>query len=256
MDTKNVKDYYSALQEEFRVHSEVLTNVLPHSGERGRNNEEKFRDFLTKVLPKQFSVGTGFVISSQPNLPISSQTDVVLYDEFWNSPIYRELSSHVYPVEMVYGTVEVKRWLRKGDLDKICKDISKLQCLGHRKYYIEYVPVPKSNTQPEALLAGKQERLVNLKPRAFIFAYAQEGWDHPEQLVTSLREAANETLPMIHGIVVLKSDWYLVQEPYSKNGPQFVYSEGNALLKFTNGLLHSIGSMKMRPMSIDRYLQG
>lgn len=61
MKTSDVRRYYSALQEQFRLQSSILTGVLPHSGERGRNNEERFREFLSRVLPKRFSVGSGFV---------------------------------------------------------------------------------------------------------------------------------------------------------------------------------------------------
>jgi hypothetical protein len=39
--------------------------------------------------------------------------DVVIYDEFHNAPLHRELSSNVYPVEMIYATAEVKRRLEK-----------------------------------------------------------------------------------------------------------------------------------------------
>src|SRR5688572_14863923 len=126
MKTPGIKDYYSALQKVFQLQSAVLTDALPHSGERGRNDEQRFREFLERILPKKYSVGSGFVISSDPQIPVSSQTDVVLFDEFVNAPIHRELAAYVYPVEIVYGTVEVKGRVEKRDLTKICEDIVKL----------------------------------------------------------------------------------------------------------------------------------
>ena len=79
--TPGVKAYYEALQRVFELQSEVLTAALPHMGERGRNDEERFRDFLSKTLPRKFSIGTGFVVCSDPSVPQSNQNDIVVFDE-------------------------------------------------------------------------------------------------------------------------------------------------------------------------------
>jgi hypothetical protein len=50
-----VQAYYAALQKIFGLHSEILTAAIPHRGERGRNDEERLRDFLGKVLPRKFT---------------------------------------------------------------------------------------------------------------------------------------------------------------------------------------------------------
>src|SRR5688572_12190990 len=73
--------YFEALQRVFHLESQILTAVLPHKGERGRNDEERTRTFLAKVLPRRFSIGTGFILCSNLALEASGQTDVVIYDE-------------------------------------------------------------------------------------------------------------------------------------------------------------------------------
>jgi hypothetical protein len=50
-----VQAYYDALQKIFRLQSEILTGAIPHRGERGRNDEERLRDFLSKVLPRKLT---------------------------------------------------------------------------------------------------------------------------------------------------------------------------------------------------------
>ena len=47
----------------------------------------------------------------------------------------------------------------------------------------------------------------------------------------------------------------MTQEAFAPDPPQYGASEGDALLKLVNGMLHSIGSMGMLQMSIDRYYQ-
>jgi hypothetical protein len=251
--TPSIKNYYSALQAQFRLQSGILTDVLPHSGERGRNNEERFREFLGRVLPRKYSVGSGFVVCSESSVPVSSQTDVVLFDEFLNAPIHRELASHVYPVEIVYGTVEVKGCLEKRDLPKICEDIAKLRALGQQRYYLRYSGVPKSEEQPTNQVVGGIELHSKVPPRAFVFAYEQKGWKSISDFVDSLTEAGRDISVHIHGLAILDSDWYVSQEAYAENPPKFHASEGDALLNFVNGMLHSIGSVEMMQMSIDRY---
>lgn len=252
MKTPNVRNYFTALQDQFRLQSRVLTDVLPHSGERGRNNEERFKEFLERILPKKYSVGSGFMICSKANVPASSQTDIVLYDEFHNSPIHRELASHVYPIEMVYGTVEVKGCLEKRDLAKICEDIAKIRALGKHRYYIQYGNTPKLD-RPDKSVVGKEELHTELPPRAFVFAYEQKGWKSVSDLIESLVEAEKRTPSHIHGLAVLGSDWFVCQEAFAKPSPKFHAMEGDALLHFVNGMIHNIGSFPMKPLSIDRY---
>lgn len=254
--TPGVTEYYQTLQRMFRLQSEILTGVLPHPGERGRNDEERFREFLIRVLPKKFSVGTGFLVCSDVSARTSSQTDVVIFDEVQNSPLHRELAAFVYPVEIVYGTVEVKGTLEKKDLRKICQDIRKVRELGNHRWYVEYASRPKAPDRPEQLVVTPIEQHVNVPPRAFVFAYEKKGWRTLEDLVKSLEEVVRETPAHIHGLAILGKDWYVSQEAYADGGVRFQASEGNALLKFVNGMIHSIASVPMKQMSIDRYFDG
>jgi hypothetical protein len=56
-ETPGVKAYYQALQKIFDLQSEILTAVLPHKGERGRNDEERFRDFLKNHFQSDLASG-------------------------------------------------------------------------------------------------------------------------------------------------------------------------------------------------------
>ena len=62
-----------------------LATLMPHLGERGRIAEEIIRGVLDRTLPERFSVGTGVLISASGDT--SSQTDIVIFDNFFNSPL-------------------------------------------------------------------------------------------------------------------------------------------------------------------------
>jgi hypothetical protein len=250
-----VAAYYRTLEEIFALESKVLSGALPHYGERGANDEERVRDFLMKVLPRKFSVGTGFIACSDPALPVSSQTDVVIYDEIHNSPLHRELSAFVFPIEMVYGAVEVKGTLRPRDLAKIMADIRKVRELAKHRWYIEYVPIPKDPARPDELVIGRVEtNSTKAPPRTFVFAFGADGWQDIRALVQSLTRAAKRVPSHIHGLVVLDRGWYVAQEAYAGDEARFQTFTDNALLRFVTGMMHSISSVRMAQTSIDRYM--
>jgi len=59
-------EYYEALRAVMARESAVLTALLPLSGERGRNDELRFMEFLRRFLPLKYDLGTGFIIGTNP----------------------------------------------------------------------------------------------------------------------------------------------------------------------------------------------
>src|SRR5690348_11579161 len=107
-ESPGVKNYYKALQRILKLQRTVLTGVVTHKVEGGRNDEERLRRFLAQVLPGRFGIGTGIIVSGNPYAPASGQTDVIISDQHFNAPIHRELIAEVYPIETVLATIEVK----------------------------------------------------------------------------------------------------------------------------------------------------
>jgi hypothetical protein len=95
--------------------------------------------------------------------------------------------------------------------------------------------------------------VTGVPPRAFVFAYECKGWRSLADLIKTLETVMATTPAHLHGMAILDKDWYVAQVAHARNGPRFVSQEGGSLLRFMNGMLHSIGSVEMRQMSIDRY---
>jgi hypothetical protein len=252
--TVDVQEYYDALRGEFLLKA-TRSAALPHLGERGRNEEERVRNFLKRVLPKRFSVGSGVIVSSNKTLGPSPHMDVVIYDEFHNAPLHRELASNVYPVEMVYATVEVKRRLEKKDLPKILRDIEKIRALGAERWYVAYAAVPKSADDSGQSITGQiQFRLSKPPPRSYLIAIRHKGWADINAFTHDLAAALEATPTHIHGVAILDSDWYVSLKAYSTPRTDLKSETGNSLLRFVNNLLPAIASLPMYQMSFDRYL--
>jgi hypothetical protein len=82
-----------------------LTKSIKHPGENGRAREQILSKFIKKVLPKKYSVDTGFVIDA--NGKISNQIDIVIYRDDYHSVLEIGNIKH-FMVESVVAVIENK----------------------------------------------------------------------------------------------------------------------------------------------------
>lgn len=260
-NSPGIPPYFEAIKKILELQRGILTGVLPHKGERGRNDEMRLIAFLEQILPRRFGIGTGFIVGSDPAAEPSNQTDIVICDEFCNSPIHRELAAHVYPIESVYGTVEVKGTLSKyakdnepTDVDRTLQNIAKIRRLGMTKRYIRYKSVPKSKDHPDQRVVSQESYLIDLPPRSYLFAYHTDHWDKLDAFVESLRIALQGSPDAhLHGAIVLDRNWFVRQVTFTGDKKKLVGYDDNCLLRFYNSLLHGIQSMPMGVLDINRY---
>jgi hypothetical protein len=245
------KAYFEALQKIFELESAVLTAALPHMGERGRNDEERCRAYLRRVLPKAFSIGTGFVVCSDPSVETKhQQIDVVIYDEVENAPLHSELAAAVFPVEMVYGVVEVKGTLQPRDLDDIVDNVAEFRRLGRNKWIRQFGATPKATGAVVTTADVKVER----PGRSFVFAY-DATWKTAQAFQKAVQRALEKNRAThLHGMVVVQKNWYVYQVAYAEP-VRLKFFSNNALLRFTRNMLISLQTSPIGPAALDRYFK-
>ena len=74
--------------------------------ERGEANEVLLTDLLIKFLPKKYSVVMGIVVDR--NGRPSRQVDINVYDSHFHPDLFSQISTVLYPVDVVYMTIELK----------------------------------------------------------------------------------------------------------------------------------------------------
>lgn len=102
----NYMDYQQSISNELISIKDRVRNFIDdrHWGEDGRYKEIILSEMLKRHLPKNVSVGTGFVVN-QDN--ITTQIDIIVYDNKY--PFMFEQGDFVIvPSESVLGIVEVK----------------------------------------------------------------------------------------------------------------------------------------------------
>ena len=133
--SSNISKYRSSLYTQQKELIESISGareVIPHSGEKGREIEEKIREALVRVLPEKIGVSHGFVIDSNDNS--SNQMDIVLYDKMNTPKIYNGDSVQIFPVESTYACGEVKFKLDSRELEDVFKKCLSYKNLHRRAY--------------------------------------------------------------------------------------------------------------------------
>jgi hypothetical protein len=222
---------------------------MPHHGERGRIAEEIIKGVLLRTLPKRFSVGTGVIVSAAGD--VSAQTDIIIYENFHNSPLLSEFGPGVYPVEIVYATVEVKSVLTKAELRKSIDAIQRIRTVGKERHYIVPTVVVDASGGSKVQNA---KRTLGVPPRSYIVAFTQSGLGRTyEDFKKRLCGCLDEQDRFVHGVCVLSKNWFAGRIAYKK--PTELYgSEGHALLSLYVSILKGQQNFSVYVMDIDPYL--
>jgi hypothetical protein len=103
------------------------TSQIAHSGGKGSTREEAVREFLGDHLPGRYSLGQGeFLHWSNKR---SRQCDVVIYDGLRCPRLLVDDEHSVFPLESVFGTVEVKSVLTAKELEGAFENIASVKRL-------------------------------------------------------------------------------------------------------------------------------
>lgn len=114
MLNRNLVAMLNAQDKRLAAALEESRNGFQHNGLRGDVVESAFRDFLSKHLPRHFTVGTGEVIDINDRR--SSQTDVVVTNT--DQPFQTGLHDPgIFIIEGVSAAGEIKSRLTVADLD-------------------------------------------------------------------------------------------------------------------------------------------
>lgn len=115
-------EYHKSIASEFKAYQNRVRNLIgnKHWGEEGRYKEIILMNYLKRVLPKNVSVGTGFV---QGNNDLSTQIDIIIYDNTF--PVLFSEGDFVVTVpENVVAIIEVKTKIHNNNLKEIVKKAS------------------------------------------------------------------------------------------------------------------------------------
>jgi hypothetical protein len=166
---------------------------------------------LQKILPKRFSIGTGVVFSADGQ--VSAQTDIVIYDNFYNSPLLSDFGPNLFPVETVFATIEVKSVLDKQELRKSIDAIIRMRSIGSKRHYV----VQGLAARGTEIVLSPTTQIQTVPPRNYVVAFSQKGLGPKfEDFCSKLRTCLDEDDSHVHGVCILDEDWFAGRIAYRK----------------------------------------
>jgi len=123
----NVSEYLRRVSERLAAESQEIGNDYQHSGAIGRSREDKVGDFLEKHLPPAFRVSRGFLVS--PDNINSPETDLLIVDGLWTTPLHADLDSPIWLIESTYASIEVKSYLSPQEINNCMEKCKKFKTL-------------------------------------------------------------------------------------------------------------------------------
>jgi hypothetical protein len=128
MPTNTILHYYEGMLQGMRAKVDFINDQLQHQGLKGKGNEKVLRKVLKHFLAKKYAIGTGVVIDR--NGTQSKQCDIVIYDNMLYPSILTLSDVHMFPVDIVYATIEIKTTLDAGEAKKALANIASVRALN------------------------------------------------------------------------------------------------------------------------------
>ncbi|MGG2197540.1 DUF6602 domain-containing protein [Paenibacillus validus] len=121
----NYLEYQKSVAKEFKAYEKRVRNLIDnaHFAEEGRYKEIILMNYLKRVLPKNLSVGTGFVRNGDR---LTSQIDVIIYDNSFPL-LFSEGDFIIATPKNVIGIIEIKTNIASAD---ICDIVEKSNSNG------------------------------------------------------------------------------------------------------------------------------
>jgi hypothetical protein len=120
----NPLKFQESINKEFELIKDRVDNLIDievnHHGENGAYKEAILRKIIKRFLPKNISIGTGFIVTKNDNNTYSrtTQIDIILYDN--NYPLlFNEGDFIITTPKNVKAIIEVKTTIRNSELEYI-----------------------------------------------------------------------------------------------------------------------------------------
>jgi hypothetical protein len=118
-----IEEFQKTLSRELITIKDRVRNLIgdAHWGEEGRYKESILKNVISRFLPNNLSIGTGFIITMERGrINRSSQIDIIIYDNTYPL-LFAEGDFIITSPESVRALIEVKTSIASGDIIGIIK---------------------------------------------------------------------------------------------------------------------------------------
>jgi len=229
-----------------------IASEINHNGSKGTYRENSLKKFLSDGrLPIKYGIGSGEIVS--PANDVTNQCDLIIYDKFEGIPLIYDESTQVYPIDTIYGVIEVKSQLSKEKLVEALNNIKSIKSI---------VPNDYISRQTDPFIKTRYRRP---KPCGLIFAYSLSN-NSLDSLIKNLKEWESSNPPEYWpNLIVILNEGIIyhidnkLKNCYSndsitcESSPITIYHRGDSLFYFYSVLLDLINNIYLVPPSLNIY---
>lgn len=249
MDINEIfNNFCDKLNSDFKISMQIN-----HKGSKGSYRESVIKNFLEPLLPQKYGLGKGEIIGHTKN--VSKQADIIIYNKLEFTPLLVCEDMQVFPIESLYGIIEVKSQLSKETLIDGLENIKSTKMLSPK----DLVTV---STMP-----GFYSPIKRPIPFGIIFSYSLAE-NSLESLVENLtsweKENSREFWPnlivilnegiILHNGSIDKPDCYTNEDIINHSlGVRGIPHKEKTLLQFYSILIDLCNNMTLGPLKLHAY---
>lgn len=214
-----------------------ISAQINHHGIKGSLREDALYNFLANGrLPSKYGVSSGIVVTTL-STDQSRELDLVIYDKNLCPTWISSRSYQVFPIEGVYGCIEVKSKLSKQELENSLKKIKSLRNLVPQRCPMPFGMIFAYSLDGNSLDSLEKNLLDFQKDHSFV------EWPN---LVVVLNE----------GIIFQKQGTttiFEVEKFNKKTFPISIHFKKRSLFHFYSFLFDILNTIQLSPILISRY---
>ena len=120
---RQINQFIETYQKDSNIIFKDFNNTLIHPGEYGMYREQCFKNLLRMVLPREYDILEGFIISSSEKYSVTTQCDILIKNAF-SIPLSNGNLGKFYPAEDIYGIIEIKSDLDNAQLEEALRKMA------------------------------------------------------------------------------------------------------------------------------------
>ena len=139
----NLEQTFKGIKDKMLIDFTEISSQVKHCASKGSIRErEVIKEYLEKYLPGNIGISNGECISVDGT--VSPECDIILYEKNTTPYLIHKDGYQVFPIECVYGVIEVKSKLDKAQLKDSIEKIKKIKSMHKNAYEKQKGPLVKS----------------------------------------------------------------------------------------------------------------
>jgi uncharacterized protein DUF6602 len=128
-----IDDVFKSIGDRLLSDFESISGSIHHNPSKGRAREQGIiREYLSIYLPKRLGISNGEIVCTAGE--VSPECDCVVFDAMTCPFLVDKQDFRIFPIEAVYGIIEIKSFLGEKELSSSIDNLAKIKGFSKTAY--------------------------------------------------------------------------------------------------------------------------